>query len=61
MSTILKWFKKRRLIKKYKFTDKKMSDQVYLLRMMKDDKEFCDYYRHQIYCELRFLRRLKQL
>jgi hypothetical protein len=53
-----KYFKKRRLIKKY---TPDYAKQLYLLNMMKEDQEFCAFYRHQIYCELRALSRLKRL
>lgn len=61
MKCIIKYFKKRRLIKKYTPNTQSMRDQLHLLGMMKDDKEFCDFYRHRIYCELRCLNRLKKL
>lgn len=61
MNCIKMFFKKRRLIKKYTRTDKQMMADIHLSRMMKDDKEFMDFFRHNIYCELRALRRIKQL
>lgn len=58
---IKKYLKKRRLLKKYELTKEKMLNQIHLFKLMEDDKEFFDFYRHRIYCELRFVKRIKQL
>lgn len=61
MICIKKYFKRRRLLKKYKLTDAKMEKQVWLMRAMKDDIEFKRYYSHIVMCELRCYNRLKKL
>ena len=58
MKCVLKYIKKRRLIRKY---TPNYSSQLHLYNLMKDDPEFLAYYRHIIYCELRCVRRLKSL
>ena len=61
MNCISKIIKRRRLLKKYKLTDKKRIDQLRLMQIMKDDMEFRRYYSHIIICELRCYNRLKKL
>lgn len=61
MICISKYFKKRRLIKKYTPNTNSMKKDLHILNWMRDDKEFCGFYRHRIYCELRCLNRLKKL
>lgn len=60
MKHILKYFKKLRLLYKYKLTYNKQQSQVYLLMYSKDN-DFKDYIIHQIHCELRCYSRLKKL
>ncbi len=58
---ILKYFKKRRLLKKYYPTVEKKVHQIYLHRMFDGDPETQKYFRHIILCELRCYNRLKKL
>lgn len=61
MKELQKWFKKQRLLKKYKLTDKKMLNQIHLHEIMKDDMDFRRYHSHRVMCELRCYNRLKSL
>ena len=57
----MKCIKKRILIKKYLPTTESMQNDLHLINMMKHDDEFLDYFRHIRACELRCLKRLKDL
>lgn len=59
--SISKWFKKQRLIRKYRRTPDKMEQDLNLLRIAGSDTEMKRYFIHQIHCELRCLARLKNL
>ncbi len=61
MKTILKFFKRKRLLKKYELTEDKMLNQIHLKNLMKDDEEFIKQYLHIIYSEIRCYNRLKKL
>lgn len=56
-----KFFKRQRLLKKYRLTDKKRLDQIRLMTIMRDDLEFRKFYFHQIMCEIRCYNRIKKL
>lgn len=58
---IVKYFKKRRLLKKYRSTDEKRRNDVWLLMTMKGDWEFIKFFNHQRQCERRCYQRLKRL
>lgn len=61
MKCITKFLKKQRLLDKYRLTNKKMLDDLYLAKLMRDDKEFMIYFAHFRACEIRCYRRLKAL
>lgn len=61
MKCITKYFKKRRLLAKYRLTSERMENDLYMLRVMGGDVEFKEYYYHVRSCELRCYRRLKKL
>lgn len=61
MNCIGKYFKKRRLLKKYEFTDQKALNDIHLIRLMKHDLELIEFITHQRACERRCYERLKKL
>lgn len=58
MNCIAKYLKRRRLIKKY---TPDFEQQLFMMEFWKGDKEFLRAFRHNIYCELRCLQRLRKL
>lgn len=61
MNCIQKYFKKRRLLAKYKVTPALMREDLHLLKIMEDDKEFRNILSHIRACEIRCYNRLKKL
>jgi hypothetical protein len=61
MKTILKYFKKIRLLKKYKLTDEKMMNDLHLIKLLGRNDGAVVLSRHIRYCELRCYARLKKL
>lgn len=59
--SIAKYFKKRRLMNKYKLTQEKMKKDIWVTRFYGDDIEGRRWYSHQRMCELRCYNRLKAL
>ena len=57
----LKWFKKQKLIRKYKCTDKKMLNHIHLDRLLGNKHSAVQLSLYNRYCESRCLKRLKKL
>jgi hypothetical protein len=55
------FLKKRRLLKKYKRTDKNLADEIHLYTLFRDDLDALCYFNHIYSCERRCYERLKKL
>lgn len=53
------FIKKKKLLSKYKPSDKKLKDEIHLYNMFKDDLDSLSYFQHIYSCERRCYRRLK--
>lgn len=53
--------KKQKLLSKYKPSQKKISDEIHLYKLFKDDLDALTYFQHNYSCERRCYRRLQSL
>lgn len=61
MKCLIKYFKRQKLLKKYKQTEEKQLSQIRLHRLFSDDPEAQSFFRHHMMCEIRCYQRLKRL
>lgn len=58
---IQRYFKMRRLIKKYTLTDSKIRDDLRMIKIWGDEPGFMEWLSHNRICEARCLMRLRKL